>query len=146
MQHPFHTGLRIQPFCHRQGRSFQRVQTNRQGLQSPQGQRAIIRRNCQTQLLVNRAQFRIGRVISRRYAAQQKITVPADIFRQGLHRDIDAMREGVKQHTGCVGVVQGHGHAFGMCGLNDGRHILDFHCHRAWAFTPNQRRIRANEV
>ena len=70
----------------------------------------------------------------------------ADVLREGLHADVHAVREGVEQHTGGVGVVERHGDASRPCGGDDGRHVLHLHRDRARALAPDQRRAGSDQL
>ena len=64
----------------------------------------------------------------------------ADIFGDRLHRDVDAVRERVEQHSRRPRVVKCDQCIARMRRRNDGRQVLHFHRNRAGAFGPNQTR------
>ena len=83
----------------------------------------------------------ISLLVSDRDGAEQQVAVSSDILREGLHTDVHAMREGVEQHAGGVGVVERYGDASRPCRGDDGRQVLHLHGDGARALAPDQRRI-----
>ena len=134
-----------QPVRNLEGVSLQNLQPNRQRLQSAQGQAAIIGRDGEAQLLIDRSKPLKGVFVTRRHRAKQEVAVTAHVFRERLHTHIYTMCECVKHDTGRIGIIQGDGNATGMSRLNDSGHILHLHRDRAGAFAPNEAGIFADQ-
>ena len=77
-----------------------------------------------------------------RHGAEEQIAVAADVLRERLDADVDAVGERIEQDAGGVGVVERDRHAVRVRGGDDRRHVLDLHRHRAGTLAPDQRRVR----
>ena len=74
--------------------------------------------------------------------AEQQVGMAADIFRQRLQRDIDAMGEGLEEMD-APGIVHQHLDAAGMGGLGQRRHVLHLEAVAAGALQKQNPRRRA---
>ena len=72
--------------------------------------------------------------------------MPPDVLRQGLHRDVHPVREGIEVHAGRPRVVERHDRVVRMRGSDDRGHILDLHRVRAGALAPHQPRVRSDAL
>ena len=95
-----------------------------------------------TQALLSSPKSLPCRLITHSDRTQQEITVSADVFCQGLKRDVHPVNEGIEVDACRPGVVDRNQGAMRVCGLCDRRHILHLHRDGAGAFAPDQTRIR----
>ena len=70
----------------------------------------------------------------------------ADVFRDGLHGDVHAVSESVKQNARRPGVIENHFYVSCVRGRNDGGNILHFHGDRSRTLRPNETGIFLNKI
>ena len=81
-------------------------------LQSAEGEAAIVGRTIAAENLLGGADFLVQIFVADRDRAEEQIAVAADIFRERLHGDVDAVFEGVEEDAGGPGVVEHDFHTF----------------------------------
>ncbi len=146
MQHAFHFRLVREPARDFQRRRFDRAETQPQRLQTAQGEAAVVGRDGTADDLSRRAEPFVDRVVAHGDRAEQQVAVAADVFRDGLHRDVHAVRERVEEYAGRPRVVEHDRRAARVRSLGDRGHVLHFHRHRAGALGPDEARVRPDEL
>lgn len=144
-------GSLLEPAGDGERRPLEMLEPDAEGLQSAEGEAAVVGRDGEAQESVDFSDLPHRGFVTDGDAAEEEVAVAADVFGKGLHADVDAVGEGVEQDAGGVGVVERDGDRVWAGGIasgggDDRGNVLHFHRDRAWAFGPNEVRVRADEL
>jgi len=118
--------------------SFNGREADGEGLESAEGEAAVVGRGGATDELLGFAQTAIERFVADGNGAKKDVAMTADVLGEGLHGGVDAVREGVEKDAGRPGVVEDNEDITGMGGGDDGGEVLNFHGDGAGAFAPDE--------
>jgi hypothetical protein len=145
MKHAFNLRARSKPLGDGEGGSFDGRETDGKSLESAKCKAAVVGGDSAADDLLSVAEAPVERIVADGDGAEKKIAVTANVFGDGLHGDVDAMREGVEKNAGGPGVVENHEDVAGMSGGNDGGEVLDFHGDGAGTLAPDEARVFFDE-
>ena len=146
VQHAFDFRSRREPFGDGECGILDGGKTDGESLQAAKGETAVVGRNRAAEHLLRDAEALEDGGIFHGDGAEQDIAVAADVFSEGLERDVDAVVESVEENSGGPGVVQHDANIFCVSGGCDCGEVLHFHGERTRAFGPNEASVFLNQT
>src|SRR5438132_8883135 len=93
MKHEFDFRSSREPLCQSKRGFFDRGKAHRESFQPAESERAIVWRSGAAKQLMRKPDFLIRRVVAHGDRPEKKVAVATNVFRQGLHRHVNAVSE-----------------------------------------------------
>ncbi len=146
MQHRGDLGTRLQPLGQRQRAAAVCLEAQPHVRQVAQDQRAVVGRHAQAGAHARQLEPLVDRALGRDGRAHQHVAAARLVLGERLHRDVDAVLEGLEREARRIGVVDRGDHAALARHRRDGPHVGHFHGHRARRLQPQQAGFGADQL